>query len=167
MQPTEAVEGAGRLYMDAVITPNRSLSRRGLYVLLGFFAVYNTIVALFLVFIGAFPVPVFLGVDFLAVLAAFHFSNRRARQAERVRVSVDAVTVLRDDGQGQSETVWTSPTAFTRVLVEAEEDDQPQVRIRLSGRSLTVAQALSPRERTDFARALDRAIRRAQQERYA
>ncbi len=167
MQPTEAVDGAQRLYMDAVITPNRSLSRKGLYVLLGFFAVYNTIVALFLMFVGAFPVPIFLGVDFLAIAAAFHFSNRRARQAERVLVSVDAVTVLRVDAQGEPATVWTSPTAFTRVLVEAEEDDQPEVHIKLSGRSLTVAQALSPQERTDFAQALDRAIRRAQEERYA
>jgi len=152
--------------MDAVIWPNRSLSRRGLYVLLGFFAIYNATVALFLVFVGAFPVPVFLGIDFLAVVIAFHVSNRRARDAERVKVSAEMVEVSRDEG-GRTATVWTSPTAFTQVAVSAEEDDRPEVQIRLSGRSLVVAQALSPKERADFARALERAIHSARGERHA
>ncbi len=145
------------LYMDAVITPNRSLSKQGLWVLMGVLAVYNLIVGVFLLAIGAFPVPVFLGLDFAGIALAFHISNRRARNAERVRVSAQTVEVLR-----RNETVWSSPTAFTRVAVE-----EKAVALKLSGRSLGVARMLSPRERTAFAEALERAIRAAQQERYA
>ena len=152
--------------MDAVITPNRSLSPRGLKVLLGIFAAYNIVLGGFLLVIGAFPVPIFLGLDFAAVALAFHVSNRRARKAERVQVSAQDVRVVRQQ-QGRPLTVWSSPTAFTRVAVEAAEEDAPRVRLSLSGRSLTVAQALSPDERTDFARALERAIHEARQERYA
>jgi len=166
MEPAEASGAHERLYMDAVIWPNRSLSRRGLYVLLGFFAIYNTVVAMFLLFVGAFPVPVFLGIDFLAVVIAFHVSNRRARDAERVKVSADTVQVSRDE-RGRTATVWTSPTAFTHVAMAADDEDRPEVQIRLSGRSLVVGQALSPKERADFARALERAIRCAREERYS
>ncbi|OYX36387.1 MAG: hypothetical protein B7Y99_01180 [Caulobacterales bacterium 32-69-10] len=145
------------LYMDAVITPNRSLSKRGLWVLLGVLGVYNLVVGVFLLAIGAFPVPIFLGVDFAGVWLAFHISNRRARNAERVQVSAQTVEVLR-----RNQTVWSSPTAFTRVTLEDRA-----VALRLSGRSLDVARVLSPRERTAFAEALERAIAAAKRERYA
>ena len=163
MPPTEA--GRARLYMDAVITPNRSLSPRGLTVLLCLFSAYNIVLAVFLIVVGAFPVPIFLGLDVIGLFIAFHVSNRRARRAERVQVSAEDVRVVRQKG-GQPQTVWTSPTAFTRVWL-GDDPDTPEVQLRLSGRSLVVADALSPNEKTDFARALEHAIHRARSERYA
>jgi uncharacterized membrane protein len=145
------------LYMDAVITPNRSLSRRGLWALLGVLAAYNVVVGIFLLAIGAFPVPVFLGLDFAGVALAFHVSNRRARNAERVQVSAETIEVQR-----VGRTVWSSPTAFTQVAMEDKA-----VALRLSGKALSVARALSPRERAAFAEALERAIAAAKRERYA
>ena len=153
---------AEQLYMDAVITPNRSLSRRGLRILMGVLLAYNVIVALFLFAIGAFPVPIFLGLDFAAVALAFHVSNRRARRAERVRVSAETIEVERSNV-----TVWTSPTAFTRVALEDADDHNARVELRLSGQALTVGAALSPRERAAFADALKDAIAAAMKERYA
>jgi len=150
------------LYMDAVITPNRSLSKRGLRVLLGVLAAYNLALGVFLLAIGAFPVPVFLGLDFAAVLLAFHISNRRARAAERVRVSAERIEVMRQD-----RTVWSSPTAFTQVAVEAADQHDSRVELRLSGEAMTVARALSPAERAAFAEALKRAVAAARRERYA
>jgi len=61
--------------------------------------------------------------------------------------------------------VWESPTAFTRVTVEREEGRTVGVRLALSGRQLSVAQWLSPRERGEFALALEEAIRAARLER--
>jgi uncharacterized membrane protein len=152
--------------MDAVITPNRSLSRRGLYVLMGILAAYNLLVGAFLLAIGAFPVPVFLGLDFAGVALAFHISNRRARNAERVRVSAERVEVLRQQG-GAPCTIWSSPTAFTRVALESPGEHRARIEISLSGRAVTVGRALSPKERTAFAQALKRAIQAARGERWA
>ena len=152
---------APKLYMDAVITPNRSLSKRGLYIVLGIMAVYNLLLAVFLLSIGAFPVPIFLGLDFAGVALAFHISNRRALRAERVRVSAETIEVERS-----RVTVWSSPTAVTRGALEHAEDHHVRVELRLSGRAVTVGNALSPRERTAFAAALERAIAAALKERY-
>jgi uncharacterized membrane protein len=154
-----------RLHLDAVLTPTRSLSRTGLYVVLGVLALFNLLVAILFFAIGAKPVPIFLGLDFLAVLLAFHLSYRQARRRERVQVSADEVRVVHEVG-AQKRTVWRSPTAFTRVEVEAMGEPEVRVTLAMSRRRLMVAGQVSPQERTDFANALEAAIRSARSERY-
>ena len=161
------IEPAAPVYMDAVITPNRSLSRRGLYILLGGLAAYNLLVMAFLFVIGAFPVPIFLGLDFAGVLIAFRVSNRRAGWAERVRVTAERVQVSHRRSKGPEQTVWSSPTAFTRVALERAGEPESRVHLSLSGRTLSLGASLSPAERSSFAEALERAIRSARSERYA
>ena len=153
------------LHMDAVLKPTRSLSRTGLFVLLGVLALFNILVAVLFLVMGAKPVPIFLGLDFLGVLLAFHLSYRQARRRERVQVSADEVRVVHEVG-AQKRTVWRSPTAFTRVEVEAMGEPEVRVSLALSRRRLVVAGQVSPQERTDFADALEAAIRSARAERY-
>ncbi len=155
------------VYMDALLTPSRSLSLRGLWVMMGVLVVYNLLVAVFLFAIGAFPVPVFLGLDFLGLFIAFRISNRRAGRAERVQVTADHVQVSHRPPKGREQTVWSSPTAFTRVSVDQVGEHDARVRLQLSNRVLSVGASLSPEERSNFAEALQRAIRSARSERYA
>lgn len=154
------------LYMDAVITPNRSLSRKGLFVLMGIFGAANLLIAVFLLSIGAIPVPIFLGLDFVGLLIAFRINNRRAAVAERVRVSADRVEVLRE-WEGEGRTVWTSPTAFTQVTFDETERGVSRLRLRRAGQVMTLARSLAPEERSAFAAALRAAIQAALRERYA
>jgi uncharacterized membrane protein len=154
-----------RLHLDAVLTPTRSLPRAGLFVLLGVLGLFNILVAILFLVIGAKPVPIFLGLDFLGVLLAFHLSYRQARRRERVQVSADEVRVVHEVG-AQKRTVWRSPTAFTRVEVEAKGQPEVRVTLALSRRRLVVAGQVSPQERTVFADALQDAIRSARAERY-
>lgn len=157
---------AATLYMDAVLTPNRSLSKKGLLALLSIFGLFNLMAAIFMLVVGAFPIPIFLGLDFAGVLLAFHVNNRRARIAERVRVSADLVEVSRE-ADGKAQILWSSPTAFTQVSFDPDERRGPVLRLKRAGRALILANSLGPAERTDFAEALDQAIRRARAERYA
>lgn len=153
------------LYMDAVIRPNRSLSRTGFYWLIGVVIAFNLLVCALMIVLHAFPVPIFLGLDVLGVWLAFRASYRSAGQAERVRVSAETVVVSHEFGR-RVRTVWSSPTAFTRVSVEAPDEHEARVRLHLSNQVLTVARALSPLERLRFADALEDAIRKARAERY-
>jgi uncharacterized membrane protein len=152
--------------MDAVLTPTRSLPKAGLYVLLGALAVVNLAVAALFLSMGAKPVPIFLGLDFLAVLVAFHVSYRQAKRSERVQVSSDEIQVTHEIGR-RRRTVWRSPTAFTRVSVSMRGEPETQVSLHLSGRSVVVAGQLSPQERAEFADALEAAIKSARSERYS
>ena len=148
----------GPFFMDAVITPHRSLSPRGFIILICVLTAINSLSATFFLFIGAGPVPIFLGLDVLAVVVAFRFSNRATRIQERIQVTASEVRVIRQSAKG-AQTVWISPTASTRVTLVGNGDGP--VQLLLPGRDLQVAVVLSRPERVAFAKALDRAIWRA------
>jgi uncharacterized membrane protein len=155
---------AAPLYMDAEIRPNRSLSERGFIILIAIVTLANCASAAVFIAVGAVFVPFFLAIDVLAVLVAFLVSFRAARRIERVQVTARDVRVTHETPK-QSTLVWESPTAFTRVRVEKEEERTVALKLALSGREAEVAAALSPRERADFAEALERAIWEARRER--
>lgn len=152
---------AGVLYMDATITPNRSLSEGGRNAIIAVLCVACAFISAFLFVIGAWPAPFFLGLDVLAIWWAFRIAARNAERRERVRVSAEAVVVSRE-----GKTIWTSKTTFTGVDVERSGEHDARVRLTLSGKRLTVAAALSPDERIAFAAALRLAIAKARAERY-
>jgi len=154
----------GRTYMDAVITPHRSLSERGFIVLIGVVTLCNCISSAVFVYYGATLVPLFMAFDVLAVIVAFAVSFAAARRIERVTITAREVVVTHE-APNWTKVVWESPTAFTRVSVERDEDRTVGLRLALSGRNVAVAEALSPRERGEFAHALEAAIREARLER--
>lgn len=148
------------LYMDAEIKPNRSLSQRGFIILILLVTAFNVMAAAVFLYIGAHLVPLFLGLDVAAIAVAFLVSFAAARNIERVQVSAGEVRVVHETPKW-SRLVWESPTAFTRVALEVQDDQAVALRLRLSGKEVAVAQALSPRERREFAKALETAIWRA------
>lgn len=154
------------MYMDRVIAPHRSLTPRGAVAVLGVVMAFNVLVAIFLLVVGAPPVLPFLGLDVLALWLALRASDRAARRVERVQVTAEAVTVSREDEKG-ARTVWTSPTAFTRVGVDQPGEHDIRVRLMIYRRRLTLARSLSPDERMSFANALREAIRKARNERWS
>ncbi len=149
------------IYMDAEIKPNRSLSERGFILLISVITVANVASAIAFLNMGASLVPIFLGVDVLAITVAFLASFRAGRQIERVKVSASDVVITYETPHA-SRVVWESPTAFTRVATERDEDNRViALKVMLSGRHAAVAVALSPGERGEFAKALENAIWRA------
>lgn len=149
------------LYMDAEIKPNRSLSERGFIVLISVITVANVASAIVFLQMRALLVPVFLGADVLAIAVAFLLSFKAGRVIERVRVTSAAVVITYETAKA-SRVVWESPTAFTRVATERDDENRVMgLKVMLSGRHAPVAAALSPGERGEFARALETAIWRA------
>ena len=154
----------GQTYMDAVITPHRSLSERGFIILISVVTAANCCSAAVFVHLGATFVPFFLGIDVVAILVAFGVSYGSAKRVERVRITARDVVVTHETPQW-SRVVWESPTAFTRVNLYKDEDRVMGLALALSGKQAPVAQALSPRERGEFAEALEKAIWEARRER--
>lgn len=153
------------LYMDAEIRPNRSLSERGFVILVSAITVANVASAAVFVRMGAHYVTPFLGLDLLAVIVAFVASYRSGQIVERVQVSPTQVRITYETAKAHR-VVWESPTAFTRITTERDEEDRVMsLRLALSGRETSVAAALSPGERREFARALEEAISRARRHR--
>lgn len=151
----------GPFYLDRTITPRRALSPRGLAILFAALLFWNAVVCGFLLLIGAWPVPVFLGLDVVGLALAFRVANRRATHGERVRVSALAVSVERGEGA----TVWTAPPVWTQVTAPGRDARAP-LKLSASGRSVTVGAALGAADRRRFGEALEHAIRAARSERW-
>jgi uncharacterized membrane protein len=153
---------AGALYMDAVLRPHRSLSPRGFVVLISVVTAANCAAAAVFLSLHAHLVPLFLGVDVAAIATALAASFRSAEQVERVQVGPYEIRVTRETPRA-SAVIWESPTAFTRVEVDHDPADGyvTGCRLRLSSREVTLAAALGPKERAEFAKALETALWRA------
>jgi uncharacterized membrane protein len=137
----------GAFYMDALITPARSLAKRGRYIVLAAMAAMALIPAVVFTLMGAPFVLPFMGLDIAGLALAFWVISRRT-SAEQVRVSRETIEVLRNGAE-----VWRSPVAFTRI-----EQFETSVRLGLRGKTYSLASDLSPIERTEFAAALQLAV---------
>jgi len=156
---------AARLYLDAEIAPVRSLPVKGFAILMGVILTLNLGVGTMFLLMGAAPIPIFLGLDVAAISIAFAVNYRQAHRRERVQVSAEEVRVVRERG-GRAETVWTSPTAFTRVGVQQTGRYGLQVRLMLSDKRYPIGAVLGPKERGDLAEALEQAIQASRAERH-
>jgi len=156
---------AARLHLDTVIAPTRSLPLRGLALVLGLVLGLDLLVGVAFVALGAALILLFLAAGLLGLGLAFWVSYRQARARERVRITADHVMVTREHGR-LTRTVWTSPTAFTRVSLEKDGRDGSEVRLAISGRRLTIGSSLGPKERKGLAESVEAAIRAARAERY-
>lgn len=141
--------------MDAVLTPNRSLSAKAFTLLILTFVAINAAMAMFFFLQGAWPVLGFLALDVGLLYFAFRLNYRSGRAVEHVCVAPDRVHVVRRP-VGRRPTHWVVSPAWARV-----EEGDAAIRIAAGGRSLQVGAFLSPPEREAFAEALRRAIHRA------
>ncbi|MGE3867143.1 MAG: DUF2244 domain-containing protein [Hyphomonadaceae bacterium] len=149
----------GPLLMDAVLSPNRSMSRHAAWLVLGAFTFANAVLAVFFLAHGAYPVSGFLGLDVLALAWAFHASARSGRARERVRVTPARIEVARQ-APDRAETAWAASPLWARV-----QNDPRAVRIASGGGAMLVGGFLSPPERAHFAEALQAALAAARAQR--
>src|SRR3569833_3952322 len=156
---------APRLYMDTVIRARRSLSRKGVMLIMIPVALVNLLFASFFVLIGGAFVPPFLGLDVIGLAIAFWLSFRATDRIERVRVSADEIRVTRERN-GVVDMLWISAPAFTRVELAHPGRHASRLRLWSKGAGLTLASAVSPAEREQFAEALERAVPAARAERW-
>ncbi len=155
----------GPLLMDAVLTPNRSLTRGGFVALLAAIVAVIVLAGVFYVTAGAWPVLGFLGLDVVLVIVAFRLSYRQGRMSEWVRVSADQVQVTRRHPDGREQHFASSPV-WARVEVRAAGEHAAEVRLTSRGEGVILGAFLSPPEREAFGAALRAAIQAARDVRH-
>lgn len=150
--------------LNVEIRPQRSLSDRGFIILISVITAINCVTAAVFLSMGATFVPIFLGLDVLAVIVAFVVSFASARRIERVVVTESRVRLLEETPHRRI-LVWEGPTAFTRLFSEAEDDRVTDLRLTVSGREARIGRALGPEARAELMRTLDAALQAARRPR--
>ena len=146
------------LHFDAVLTPHRSLGRKGFLILMGVIIAANFVAGMVFLLKGAWPVFGFCGLDVALVYWAFHSNYRAARAHETVQLSDDELRVRRVDRFGQGQAFSFQPY-WVRLETTHQHDDTPDLFLVSHGRALEIGHVLSPVERLDFAEALRKALR--------
>jgi uncharacterized membrane protein len=145
---------------DAILTPHRSLSRRGFRLLMAGVCAVSLTVGLAFFLMGAWPVVGFFGLDVLLIYGAFKLNFRAARVYETVTVTRAQCTVARISPRGDAQR-WRFQPAWLRIfMADPPERDSP-LTLRAHGRELRIGSFLTAEERLELAKALRAAVNRA------
>ena len=148
--------------LDAVITPNRSLGPRGFAALMLVLGGLSFASGVMFWTLGAWPVFGFFGLDVLLVYLAFRWSYASGKAHEVVRVRHGAVYIAQHDRTGRIAAEAELNPYWTRLQVSRDEDRRVvRMGLRLHDRLYPIAGALSPDERTAFAKVLSDALETA------
>lgn len=142
---------------SAVLTPYRSLSRRGFIVMMA--AVSSVCFTAGMVFFmaGAWPVFGFFVLDVMLIYTAFKLNYRSARAYETISISGNRLTVTKVHASGRSN-CWTFNPYWARVELTERTGRASRLRVSSHGRALVLGSFLSEVERQDFAAALTTAL---------
>lgn len=154
-----------KIYMDAVLRPNRSMSPRAFTLVMVIVGLASFLAGMAFISMGAFPVLGFLGLDAFAIWMAFRLSFRQQRAETHIRISAAEVD-LRHYEPGQSPRRIRLPTSFVRVALVDSSGRASELQINHGQRTWVIGRFLTASERTSLCQALQTAIRSAKKERY-
>jgi uncharacterized membrane protein len=142
----------------AEITPHRSLSPKGLSLLMGFLALVITGMSIPFYLMGAWPVLGFLGVDIILIYLAFRYHNATARAYEQVMLSRLELVFRRVTWRGR-----VTERRFNTLWTRIEREEHPEfgtekVEIVQGKQRVEVASVLGREERGAFADAFQQAL---------
>lgn len=153
-------EGKFKPEFVAELTPHRSLSREGFYVLMGFISVTCFASGVMFMVIGAWPVLIFLALDVLVIWLAFKLNYRSGRVRERVSVARDELVIQQFDSSGRMKEHIFNPF-WTRFEIERHDEiGITGMVLRSRDKQLTIGSFLNPEDRESFSMAFAGAIAR-------
>src|SRR3954470_2587968 len=143
---------------SALLTPHRSLSSVGFFVVMGLVAGISFIGGVMFFLIGAWPVIGFFGLDVALVYWAFRANYLAAAAYEEVTVTPSELRVKKVSARGEV-AEWSLNPVWVRLERESHEEfGLLRVFLVSRGRKLAIAGFLGPDERESFAKALGDAI---------
>jgi uncharacterized membrane protein len=153
------------LIFEAVIVPHRSLSTRGLRILLGAIVGSVSVTAGVFVWLGAWPVAGFSGIEVALAAMLLGLNNRERRESEILLLTPRLLSIRRTDHRGTSRET-TLPPAWLQVVLTERQGRVPRLALRAGGAEEEIAAKLGEAEKRDLANALREALHRLRNPRF-
>ncbi|MBO6718043.1 MAG: DUF2244 domain-containing protein [Rhizobiaceae bacterium] len=153
-----ASHAADETLFRALLTPHRSLGRKGFAVLMAVLIAIWIGVGFAFLSLGAWPVFGFFGLDVLAIYLAFRWNYRSARAREEITVSRTRLDIRKVAPSGRAEAHSFNPF-WTRFAVRRHEFiGITGMAVEGEGRQVSIGGFLNPDDRESFASAFGRAL---------
>jgi uncharacterized membrane protein len=147
----------GRLLFEAVVKPHRSLSRRGLFTLIGCMMAGSLCVTSLMALLGAWPVIGFNGADIALACFLLWLNVRAARARELVVLTDTTLKITRTDIHGKKSAISLQPY-WLKIVLEERNGTVPKLLLTANGRKVEIARQLGETPKRDLAAALTRAL---------
>lgn len=145
----------------ATLTPNRSLGRRGLRVVIATLAVMASIPAMIFFSLGAWPIVGFLGLDVLLVWWAMSASLREGQRLEEVTLWPDQLE-LRQVSPGGEEQLRRFNPFYVKLVIDRDFDERTTgLHLRTRDDDIEIGAFLNTDDKTSFAKVFGTALKRA------
>ncbi|RFC69307.1 MULTISPECIES: DUF2244 domain-containing protein [Mesorhizobium] len=161
MSDTISTLPAEEPFFRALLTPHRSLGRKGFLILMLAVGTGWLTTGAFFLANGAWPVFGFFGLDVLLLYVAFKVNYRAARAHEEVSVSRTRVDIRKVASSGKSEEHLFNPFWARFSIVRHDEIGITSMTVEGQGQRVPVGSFLNPDDRESFAKAFGAALLRA------
>ena len=115
---------------------------------------------LIFVYVGAWPVFGFLGLELVALVALLNYHHHRSYMVERIAITADDLKVERVDPWGRRRK-WSFQRHWLQVNLDGEGERDCILELRSHGRALVIGAFLTPAERRRVAARLREALHAA------
>ena len=157
-------EPAATLF-EAVIVPHRSLSPRGLRILVAVICLLCGLTVLRFWLLGAWPVAAFSVVEIGIAIVLLRLNARRARASELVLLSEDVLRIVRTDRTGRRREC-VLPAAWLNAMLEEPPGRVPTLVLVSRNVREEIGAALGESEKRDLAAALRDALHQVRNPRF-
>ena len=147
-----------RPIFEALLTPYRSLGRRGFNAMMIFFGLVSLVTGLGFVVHGAWPVFGFFGLDVLLLWIAFRASYRSAKAREEVSVSRTDLSIRKISPKGIVREAHHNPFWAQFKIKRHEEYGIMRMSVVSRNAATEIGGFLNPDDRESFAKAFNRAL---------
>lgn len=143
---------------SAELIPHRSLGRKGFRVLLMLSALMCVVYGGFFLVSGAWPVGLFLGLDFALLYWAFRANYRAAKVREEVTVSRNNLSIRKFSAKGRVVEHRFNPFWARFRVKRHDEFGILSMHVSGEGRVTDIGSFLNPDDRESFAKAFRGAL---------
>lgn len=153
-------ETEARPLFAARLTPHRSLSRRGVRIVVGLAVALLLLPGIVFYTLGAWPVGVFMLLGVIALYAALSWSLRDGRRFEEVTLWADRLEIRRVAPGGEVTTESFKPF-FVRLRITRDFDERvTEIALDIEANRVVVGAFLNPDDKASFAQAFGTALRK-------
>jgi uncharacterized membrane protein len=145
-------------FFQALLTPHRSLGRRGFAILMGALLFGWLVTGVIFLSRGAWPVFGFFGLDVLLVYVCFRLNYRAARAHEEVSVSRTSIDIKKTAPSGRSQAHHFNPFWAKFSVARHDEIGITGMAVQGQGQTVPIGSFLNPDDRESFARAFGNAL---------
>lgn len=157
LDPSDPQHGDPLLF-SAVLRPHRSLTPKGIRLVIALVAVAGLVAAIPFIIFGFWPVAGFYGLDIALLYWALNSNMDASGTFEIITVSPYALDVEKRPRCGRSQ-FWTFNPLWTRLHKDFTADMGLEKLVLVSkGERVTIADTLNPEDKADFGKALQLAL---------